>query len=107
MRAFLLLLLSSVLVRGGMRTTVLNSGLPATPEPFNTFGTDSFDRWVAERQAAYRYDEAYGQYDADSAAYDTLPSEVQPYYGELSSSGNWTNTSEYGYVWSPGGVADD
>jgi len=85
----------SVLVRGGMRTTVVNSGLPDAPEPFNTFGTDSFDRWVAERQGAYRHDQAYGEAYGNSGVYEELPSEVQPYYGELSESGAWTNTSEY------------
>lgn len=42
----------STLVRGGMRTTISPQGGPTTPTPFNTFATDGFDSWVAQRVAS-------------------------------------------------------
>ena len=40
--------LGSVLVRGGMHTEIYPNSLPAQPEPFNTFASDGFDRWVED-----------------------------------------------------------
>jgi hypothetical protein len=96
--------LGSVLVRGGMHTEIYPNSLPAQPEPFNTFASDGFDRWVEERQSAYRYAEGYGSGYGDPQVYEALPPEVQPYYGELESHGDWVYAEDYGYVWTPTSV---
>jgi hypothetical protein len=87
----------SVLVRGGTLSDAHPDTLPDTPQPFNTFVSDDFDRWFDEREAAYRPRDRY----VDSGTYEALPEEVQPYYGELSGSGNWVDTEEYGTIWYP------
>jgi len=88
----------SVLVRGGTLSDVHPGGLPGDPEPFNTFVSDDFDRWFDEREAAYRPRDRYAD---GSDAYEALPEEVQPYYGELAGVGTWAYDEDYGYVWSP------
>jgi hypothetical protein len=94
----------SVLVRGGTRTEVEPGALPYDPEPFNTFSGDGFDRYVERREDVYRYREGYA---GGPEVYRELPGEIQPYYRELSTHGNWVYTDEYGYVWQPAGVAAD
>ena len=82
------------------------SHTPRTPEPFNTFATDSFDRWVDDREAWYRAeDRKAGSYEETAEVYEELPEEVQPYYRELSGSGDWSYIDDYGYVWTPRGIA--
>jgi hypothetical protein len=94
----------SVLLRAGMHTDAYPGSYPATPEPFNTFTADSFDRWVSER---YREGDGYQDgYEYSTEVYEELPQEVQPYYGELSRHGQWVNNADYGYVWHPSGMAD-
>jgi len=100
----------SVLVRSGMSAVAYVGTFPSDPEPFSTVQADRFDRWVRDRDEALRaratgnrnqrYDNDYD----DEAVYDALPSEVRPYYGELSSSGRWVYVTEYGWVWSPSGL---
>ena len=41
------------------------------------------------------------------AVYEALPAEVQPHYNELEANGDWVDTEDYGYVWTPDDVADD
>ena len=94
----------SVLVRSGLLTDVYPDSLPAEPSAFNTFISDNFDRWVDRRDAAYRARERHADYDSQEV-YDSLPEEVQPYYGELAGAGDWTYADEYGYVWSPAAPA--
>ena len=94
----------SVLVRGGTTTTLSAGSLPQTPGPVNTFAQDGFDRWVALRDDAYRRGERLAE---TTPSPDTLPYEVRPYAQELSSYGSWVQTPEYGWVWSPTGVATD
>jgi hypothetical protein len=93
----------SVLVRSGMRTEVVVDDVPRDPIAFNTFASDSFDRWVERREAAYRPE----PHTADADAYDSLPREVRPYYGELSRHGRWVWVGDYGHVWYPSGVSVD
>ena len=88
----------SVLLRAGMRVDTFPGAVPLDPEPFNTFISDSFDRWVDRRDASYRVRDSYAEADG---AYDSLPGEVRPYYGELSRSGRWAYVDDYGYVWYP------
>ena len=90
----------SVVLRGGMRTEVLGGDYPADPTAFNTFARDGFDRWVVDREQAYTVQDR-----GDDDAYDEIPQEVQPYYRELSSSGRWVRTDDYGYAWYPSGVS--
>jgi hypothetical protein len=90
----------SVLVRGGMRTTVWAGSVPDDPGAFNTFVADGFDRWVEEREAAYRIRDRYA-YDGAVDAYDEIPYEVRPYYRELSQHGRWIYVADYGYCWYP------
>jgi len=94
----------SVLVRGGMQAEVHPGSTPNAPVAFNTLSADDFDRWVDMREADYREALAYA---GERAAYEDLPTEVQPYYDELSANGQWRNTAEYGWIWSPNGVGSD
>jgi len=94
----------SVILRGGTRTEVQPGSLPYDPEPFNTFTADSFDRYVEEREEVYSYREGYA---GGPEVYRELPSEIRPYYRELSAHGDWIYTDEYGYLWQPAGMADD
>ncbi|HKQ61457.1 MAG TPA: FecR family protein, partial [Candidatus Polarisedimenticolaceae bacterium] len=93
----------SVLVRGGEQVEVEAGSMPDEAEPFNTFALDSFDRWIADLDdgSRRRYD------DETEEAYEELPDTVRPYYGELSTYGQWIDTPDYGYVWSPYNVATD
>ena len=94
---------SSVLVRGGTQTTVVGGGAPGTPQAYSAFASDGFDRWCASRDEAYRSHDAVASSDTGSSG--DVPSEVRPYYGELSSYGSWENVPDYGTVWSPSGVS--
>ena len=92
---------SSVLVRGGSQTVVLNGSAPDTPRAYSALRGDEFDRWCGSREDSYRAHDRYdeGDYEGD------LPSEVRPYYGELSAQGRWVVVPDYGQVWYPVGVA--
>lgn len=91
----------SVLLRGGMRTTVWAGAIPDDPQPFNSFVTDPFDGWVEARAESYRTEETYA-YTAEAVeAYDEIPTEVRPYYRELSAHGRWVYVPTYGYCWYP------
>lgn len=89
----------SVILRGGMRTEVQVGAAPNQPETFNTFDSDDFDRWVASREEVYR--KVARTVPGNDETYGSLPSEVQPFYGELSDNGNWVETDDYGWVWTP------
>jgi hypothetical protein len=95
---------SSVLVRGGTGTTVIAGSAPNEPQPASAFAADGFDQWCASRDGAYRTapDVASGDYDRSQ-----VPSEVRPYYNELSAYGSWTTVPTYGQVWCPRGVGAD
>jgi len=96
----------SVLLRAGMISEAYPGSYPSTPEPFNTFVADDFDGWVEAREATYRVRDRYADDPGYSAeAYEAVPSEVRPYYGELSQYGRWAYTVDYGYVWYPSGVS--
>lgn len=90
----------SVLVRGGMRTAVYPGSVPDDPHSFNTFASDGFDHWVAERQTPYRGGDRHADADA-SDPYDEIPYEVRPYYRELAAHGRWVYLPTYGYSWYP------
>ncbi|MDX1388765.1 MAG: FecR family protein, partial [Acidobacteriota bacterium] len=94
----------SVLVRGGMRTTVYAGFVPDDPHSFNTFVMDDFDRWVRDREGTYRTTERYAQ-EQTIEPYEDLPTEVRPYYRELSSHGRWVWVADHGYGWIPSGVS--
>jgi hypothetical protein len=96
----------SVLVRGGMRTTVYAGFVPDDPSSFNTFVMDEFDRWVRDREGTYRAPEGHiAAQEQEIEPYEDLPTEVKPYYSELSSHGRWVFVADYGYAWYPVGVA--
>lgn len=63
---------------------------------FNTYDGDDFDRWSARAMMVRR-----------GESWDRVPSELRYYSDELDGHGHWINTSEYGWVWQPDGVADD
>ncbi len=98
----------SVLIRSGMESAAYAGAYPSDPSSFNTVATDRFDRWVQSRDEALRARAGAGRnhdYD-DEAVYESLPSEVRPYYRELSGSGSWTYANDYGWVWYPSEVQD-
>jgi hypothetical protein len=94
----------SVLVRGGMTATAYSGTYPDEPRPFNTMSGDRFDRWVEDREATYLATDRYLDEDERREVYAELPSEVRPYYGELSSHGRWVHVNDYGWCWYPAAV---
>lgn len=94
---------ASVLVRGGTRTEARPGAVPEDPRPYNTFAEDRFDEWVDARERTLR--EAKAKQDDDGYDAEDVPEQVRPYYGELSSYGNWVWIPEYGYAWYPVGTA--
>ncbi len=96
----------SVLVRSGMESVAYTGAYPSEPASYSTSTADRFDRWVSGRDEALRARAGAGgnrNYD-DEVVYESLPSEVQPYYRELSGSGSWTYADDYGWVWYPSQV---
>lgn len=91
----------SVIVRSGERTRVRPGGAPRDAWSYNVMVRDNFDAWTARR------DEAYEVRGATGREYRDLPEPVRPYYAELSRSGKWVWTDEYGWTWKPSDVATD
>ncbi len=90
----------SVIVASGQRASVRPGGRPGAAWRYNVYATDSFDRWVSDRDDLYDVRVARGR------EYDELPSEVRPYYSELSRNGRWVYADDWGWVWRPS-VDDD
>jgi len=63
---------------------------------FNTYDGDDFDRW-SERALLIRRGESW----------DRVPAEIRYYADDLDGHGRWVESSEYGWVWQPNGVAED
>ena len=90
---------SSLVLRAGMATEVIGGAAPVGPRPYNSFLTDTFDRWVAERQS-----NSAANLDLTAAAiaiHEALPAPVQPYFRELSLNGIWVRNEHFGYAWVP------
>lgn len=95
---------ASVLVRGGMATSVVAGSTPDNPRAYSTLASDGFDRWCASRDDAYRVHDRYASQGDEPA---DVPDEVRPYYGELSTQGRFETDPDYGTVWYPTDVASD
>ena len=95
---------ASVLVRGGMGTSVVAGSTPDSPRAYSALASDGFDRWCASRDDAYR---VHDRYAAQGDEPRDVPDEVRPYYGELSTQGRFDVDPDYGTVWYPTGVASD
>jgi hypothetical protein len=96
----------SVLVRSGMEAVAYAGAYPSEPSSYSTSAADRFDRWIRSRDEALRARAGAGgnrNYD-DEVVYESLPTEVQPYYRELSGNGSWTYADDYGWVWYPSEV---
>jgi len=93
---------TSVLVRGGTRTTAYTGAAPEEPRAFSAFASDGFDRWCEARDDAGRGHDRNASRDDQTT---DVPDEVQPYYSELSASGRFANDPDYGTVWYPSGVS--
>ena len=63
---------------------------------FNTYDGDDFDRWSDDAWRVRR-----------GESWDRVPSELRYYSDDLDEHGSWVYSDEYGWVWKPGGVADD
>ena len=63
---------------------------------FNTYDGDDFDRWSDDAWRVRR-----------GESWDRVPSELRYYSDDLDSHGSWVYSDEYGWVWKPGGVAED
>lgn len=63
---------------------------------FNTYDGDDFDRWSAQAVMVRR-----------GESWDRVPPEIRYYSDELDGHGHWVESSEFGSVWQPDGVADD
>jgi hypothetical protein len=63
---------------------------------FNTYDGDDFDRW-SERAMVVRRGESW----------DRVPAEIRYYANDLDDHGRWVESSEFGWVWQPNGVAED
>jgi hypothetical protein len=95
---------ASVLVRGGMITSVVAGSTPDQPRAYSAMASDGFDRWCASRDDAERVHDSYA---AQGNEPKDVPDEVRPYYGELSTQGRFETDPEYGTVWYPTGVSYD
>lgn len=84
-------------VSAGERLTVYSpqDGLDRV-RSFNTYEGDEFDRW-SERAVVIRRGESW----------DRVPSEIRYYADDLDGHGRWVQSSEFGWVWQPNGVAED
>ncbi|HEY3400592.1 MAG TPA: DUF6600 domain-containing protein [Geothrix sp.] len=84
-------------ISAGERLTVYSpqDGLDRV-RSFNTFEGDDFDRW-SERSVVVRRGESW----------DRVPSEIRYYADDLDGHGHWVQSSEFGWVWQPNGVAED
>ncbi|WP_243303916.1 FecR family protein [Geothrix oryzisoli] len=63
---------------------------------FNTYEGDDFDRW-SEQAVVIRRGESW----------DRVPAEIRYYADDLDGHGRWVQSSEFGWVWQPDGVAED
>jgi hypothetical protein len=63
---------------------------------FNTYDGDDFDRW-SEQALVIRRGESW----------DHVPAEIRYYADDLDGHGRWVESSEFGWVWQPAGVAED
>jgi len=63
---------------------------------FNTYEGDDFDRW-SERAVVIQRGESW----------DRVPAEIRYYADDLDGHGRWVQSSEFGWVWQPDGVAED
>jgi hypothetical protein len=95
---------TSVLVRGGMITSVISGSTPDQPRAYSAMASDGFDRWCASRDDAER---VHDRYAAQGDEPRDVPDEVRPYYGELSTQGQFEYDPDYGTVWYPTGVSYD
>jgi hypothetical protein len=86
----------SVLIKDEQRLEVSNARFTSRPSRFMASAEDSFDKWSANRVSQVR------KYLAESY----LPEELEDFENELATHGDWVHTSEYGYVWVPGGVEE-
>ncbi|HEX4845222.1 MAG TPA: DUF6600 domain-containing protein, partial [Geothrix sp.] len=84
-------------ISAGERLTVYSpqDGLDRV-RSFNTYDGDEFDRW-SERAVVVRRGESW----------DRVPSEIRYYADDLDGHGRWVQSSEFGWVWQPNGVAED
>jgi len=71
---------------------------PEDPRGYSAYASDGFDRWCEIR------DQSYAEHRDDADVRSDLPSEVSPYYNELSANGSWVTVPDYGRVWYPSGV---
>lgn len=63
---------------------------------YNTYDADDFDRW-SERAMVIQRGESW----------ERVPSELRYYSDDLDGHGHWVQSSDYGWVWQPNGVAED
>ena len=94
---------TSVLVRGGQRTSVVAGSTPDAPGAYSAFASDGFDRWCESRDDAYRDHDRNASRGGEDRS--QVPEEVRPYYSELSRNGEFAEDPQYGTVWYPSGVA--
>ena len=87
----------SVLIREAKRMEAMNGYFLGRPSAFAAVVEDSFDRWSEGRDHEVR----------KRMARSYLPAELEDFEYELASYGNWTYVFPYGYVWIPGGIAQD
>lgn len=88
---------SEARIAAGERLTVYSpqDGLDRV-RSFNTYDGDDFDRW-SERALVIRRGESW----------DRVPAEIRYYADDLDGHGRWVQSSEFGWVWQPNGVAED
>ncbi|MEW5900016.1 MAG: DUF6600 domain-containing protein [Acidobacteriota bacterium] len=67
------------------------------PVRFLAVAEDNFDRWSESRESSLRVEIATRH----------LPEGLEDFEGELAEYGRWNWVNPYGWVWVPGGIADD
>ncbi|MDH3283501.1 MAG: FecR domain-containing protein [Acidobacteriota bacterium] len=85
----------SELLVSGESTRVRSGDAPRRARRVGVSPHDGFDIWVSRRDDVHRLRSRPGE------EYSSLSDEVRPYYGELSRHGEWIDSGDYGWAWSP------
>ena len=87
----------STLVKAEQRLVVSAGRFESKPSAFFASADDAFDNWNEERDS--KVDRTFAR--------KYLPAELEDFEGELDDNGEWIDTPEFGYVWTPRGLAPD
>jgi hypothetical protein len=87
----------SILVKKDQRLSAVEGRFPGRPDALLASAGDDFDGFHQDRNSV-----VYKEY-----AKRYLPEDLADFEGELDEYGDWINTPDFGYVWSPRGMGED